>query len=426
MAIPFVYNVRNVLQRPVATAATAIGIGLTVAVLLAALALAEGFRTTLQSAGSPENAIVLGNGADSEVMSGFPRSAGDILRANPRVATGPDGRALVSLEMVATTNLPRVGQKGSSNLRVRGIDPDAIAARATPEIVDGRMFTPGTDEIIVGRGISTRFANCRVGDELKIQKRLLKVVGLFATGGSAYESEVWGDQNVLMPLFHREGGWQVALLRIGDQVEIPAAVAAELRAQAAKKAGLFDRTTPEQRYRRLAQDWRFAQLEKEIEADARMGVEVKREDRFFAEQSAGVSAMVTVLGSFITIIMAVGALFGAVNTMYAAVAGRTREVATLQVLGFRGWSILGAFVTESVIISLLGGALGCLLALPINGIRTSTTNFQSFSEVAFQFRVTPGLMLVALVFSAVLGVLGGFFPALRAARRPLSTTLRGG
>lgn len=426
MSIPFVYNVRNVLQRPVATAATAIGIGLTVAVLLAALALAEGFRSTLRSAGSPDRAVVLGSGADSEVMSGFSRSAGDILRANPRVATRPDGRALVSLEMVATTNLARVGQKGSSNLRVRGIDLDAIGARVTPQIVEGRMFVPGTDEVVVGRGISTRFANCRVGDELKIQKRLLKVVGLFATGGSSYESEIWGDQRVLMPLFHRENGWQVALVHVNDQVEIPAAEAARLRTQAARKAGLFDRTTTEQRYRRLAQNWRFEQLERELEADARTGVEVKREDVFLAEQSAGVSTMVTVLGGFITIIMAVGALFGAVNTMYAAVAGRTREVATLQMLGFRGWSILGAFITESVIISLLGGLLGCLLALPINGIRTSTTNFTGFSEVAFQFKVTPGLMLVALVFSALLGVCGGFFPALRAARRPLATTLRGG
>ncbi len=426
MAIPFVYNVRNVMQRPAATAATAIGIGLTVAVLLAALALAEGFRSTLQAAGSPENAIVTSHGADSEVMSGFARSAGDILRSSPRVATGPDGRALISLEMVATTNLPRIGQKGSSNIRVRGIDVNTIGARVSPVITQGRMFTPGTDEVVVGVGIAPRFEHCSVGDQIKVQKRLLKVVGLFSAGGSSYESEVWGDQNVLQPLFHRDGGWQVALLRIDEKFPLPPAVEADLRQKAARKSSWSDRRTEAQRFAELARDWRFAALKKELEDDPRLGVEVKREDLFYAEQSVVIATMVTVLGTFITIIMAVGALFGAVNTMFAAVSGRTREVATLQVLGFRGGSILASFVTESVLISVLGGVLGCLLALPINGIRTSTTNFQSFSEVAFQFRVTPPLMVIALVFSALLGVAGGFFPALKAATQPIARTLRGG
>ncbi len=389
MAIPFVYNVRNVMQRPVSTLTTAIGIGLTVAVLLAALALAGGFSSTLKAAGSPDKAIILSSGADSEVMSGFSRSAGDILRSNPRVATGADGRSEVSLEMVATTNLPRIGQSGSSNIRVRGIDPATVNVRADVKMVAGRMFVPGTDELIVGKGIATRFEHCSVGSTLKIQRRLLKVVGLFDTGGSSYESEVWGDENVLMPLFHRDGGYQVALVRMKD---------------------------PSQ----------FAALKHELESDPRLGVEVKREDQFYAEQSQGVATMVTVLGGFITLVMAVGALFGAANTMFAAVSGRTREIATLLVLGFSPFAIMVSFVVESVVVALIGGALGCVLALPINGITTSTTNFQSFSEVAFQFRVTPGLMLSALVFSAVLGVLGGFFPALRAANQPIARTLRGG
>lgn len=388
MAVPFVYNVRNVLQRPVATAATAIGIGLTVAVLLAALALAEGFRSTLRSAGSPDNALVLSSGADSEVMSGFVRSAGDVLRDHPGAALAPDGRPLVSLEMVATTNLPRIGQRGSSNIRVRGIDLATIGVRATPTIVEGRMFAPGSAEVIVGRGISPRFEHCKVGDEIRFQRRALKVVGLFATGGSSYESEVWGDANVLQPLFHREGGWQAALIRMKD----PA---------------------------------RFAEFKRELEHDPRLGVTVRREDQFYAEQSQGVAIMVTVLGTFITIIMAVGAMFGAVNTMFAAVNGRTREIATLLVLGFGPLAVLLSFVTESVIIAVLGGVLGCVIALPINGIATSTTNFQSFSEVAFRFRVTPESMVMALVFSAVIGVLGGFFPALKAARQPIASTLRG-
>jgi len=193
---------------------------------------------------------------------------------------------------------------------------------------------------------------------------------------------------VLMPLFHREGGFAVGLMRMKD----PAA---------------------------------FAALKTELEHDPRLGVDVKREDQFYAEQSQGVAMLVTVLGGFITVIMAVGAIFGAANTMFAAVSGRTREIATLLVLGFSPAAVMASFVAESVMISLVGGALGCLLALPINGITTSTTNFQSFSEVTFQFRVTPQLMLVALAFSVVLGVVGGFFPALRAAGQPIARTLRG-
>jgi putative ABC transport system permease protein len=389
MAIPFVYNVRNVIQRPVATLTTAVGIALTVAVLLAALALAGGFRTAIVSAGSPERAVILSSGADSEVMSAFTRSAGDILRSSPLIATTPDGRPLASLEMIATSNLSRVGQKGSSNIRVRGIDLATVGIRATPVIVEGRMFSPGSDEIIVGRGIGTRFANCRVGDHIKVQRHDLRVVGWFSTNGSAYESEVWGDINVLAPLFHRENGYQVALVRMKD----PA---------------------------------RFAEFKNELEHDPRLGVSVKREDLFYADQSDTESKMVIFLGSFITIIMAVGAIFGAANTMFAAVSGRTREIATLLVLGFSPFSIMVSFVFESVVVAVIGGALGCLLALPINGITTSTTNFQSFSEVAFRFRVTPQLIVLALGFSVALGAFGGFFPALKAARQPIAQTLRGG
>jgi len=389
MAIPLVYNVRNVVQRPVATAATAIGIGLTVAVLLAALALAEGFRQTLVKAGSHDKAVVTSKGANSEVMSGIPIEAGAIVRANPGVATGPDGRALASFEMVATTNLPRLGQKGSSNIRVRGVDLATIAVRATPKIVEGRMFEPGADEVIVGRRLADRFADCRVGDRLKFQRRTFTVVGSFDTGGSSYESEIWGDLHVLAPVFHRDGGYQVGLVR-------------------------------------LANDAAFDRFKKDVEGDPRMSVDVKREDEFYAEQSVGVTTMVRVLGVFITVIMAVGAIFGAANTMFAAVAGRTREIGTLLVLGFSPVAVMASFMVESVIVALAGGVLGCLLALPINGITTSTTNFQSFSEVAFQFSVTPQLMGDALVFAAALGLLGGFFPALRAARQPLARTLRGG
>lgn len=389
MAIPFVYNVRNVVQRPVATFTTAIGVGLTVAVLLAAMALAEGFRSTLVATGSPDNVMVMRKGADNEVSSGLALELASILRAHPNVATAADGRPLASFEMVTTTNMTRAGNKGRSNLKVRGVNLQDIAMRTEPKIVEGRAFTPGTDELIVGDRISSRFEHCRVGDVIKFQKREFKVVGRFTTGGSSFESELWGDAAVLMPVFHREGAYQIGVLRMKDPKG-------------------------------------FAALKKQWEDDPRLGVDAEREIDFYTRQSSGTTGLIRGLGIFITVIMAVGALFGAANTMFAAVANRTREIATLLVLGFSPFAVMVSFVVESTLVALVGGVLGCLLALPINGITTSTTNFQSFSEVAFQFRVTPQLLVMALVFSAVLGALGGFFPALRAANQPLSRGLRGG
>jgi len=389
MAIPFVYNLRNVAQRPVSTLTTMVGIGLTVAVLLAALSLAEGFRATQDSTGSPDNLLVLRKGADSEIASGIALSAAEILRDDPNVAHGPDGRPLASLEMLTTTNLDRVGQTGSSNIRVRGVDLATIGVRATPRIVEGRMFTPGSDEVVVGAAIAPRFAHCGVGDVIKFQRRRFKVVGHFTTGGSSFESEIWGDAGVLMPVFHREGAYQLVVLRMKDPS-------------------------------------RFDAIKHAFEGDPRLGVEVERESDFYAEQSRALTGLIRGIGVFITLIMAIGALFGAANTMFAAVSGRTREIATLLVFGFSPWAVLASFVTESVIIAVAGGALGCLIALPINGITTSTTNLQSFSEVAFRFRVTPPLMVAALVFSALLGVAGGFVPALKAARQSLAIGLRRG
>lgn len=387
MAIPFVYNARNLLRRPVSTLTTVIGVGLTIAVLLAAMALAEGFRSTLVATGSPDNALVLRKGADSEISSGISLESASILAAHPLVASGRTGRTLASLEMVTTINLPRVGQNGTSNMRVRGVDLDAIGVRIKPVIVEGRMFTPGTDEIVVGATIGPRFRDCSVGDVLMLQKRAFKVVGHFRADGGSFESEIWGDARVLMPAFHREGAYQVAALRMRD----PA---------------------------------RFEQLKRDLEGDPRLGVQVQRERDFYTDQSAATTGLIRGIGVFITFIMAIGALFGATNTMFAAVGSRTREIATLLVLGFRPLSVMLSFVVESMLVALCGGVLGCLLALPINGITTSTTNFRSFSEVAFQFRVTPELMVSALVVSLVLGLLGGLFPALRAARQSPAAALR--
>jgi ABC-type antimicrobial peptide transport system permease subunit len=387
MAIPLVYNIRNVIQRPVGTLTTAAGIGLTVAILIASLALAIGFRTTLVASGSPDNVIVLRKGADSEISSGIGRGEVEILRALPDVATGPGGRPQFSAEMVVVSNLKRIGQPGSSNVTLRGVDLASIGVRATPRMVAGRMFTPGTDEVVVGNTIAPRFEHCAIGDRIVFQKRPFTVVGHFATGGSSLESEIWGDANVLMPVMHREDAYQVALFRMKDPS-------------------------------------RFDALKLLIERDPRLGVQVDREDRFYEGQSAALTAVLGTVGVFITVIMSVGALFGAANTMFASIGARTREIATLLVLGFRPGAIRTSFVIESVLIGLIGGVLGCLIALPINGITTSTTNFQSFSEVAFAFRVTPLTLGIGMAFAAGMGLVGGFLPAWHASRQSLAAALR--
>jgi putative ABC transport system permease protein len=386
MALPISYNVRNVIQRPVSTLTTALGVGLTVAIFIGALALASGFRAALVSTGSADNVIVLRTGADSEISSGISRDASDVIRALPDVAPDPDGHPLVSPEVVVVITKQRLGQPGSSNVTVRGVDAVAMRLRDRVKIAEGRMFTPGTDEVIVGLRISRRFAGCGLGDHMRFGQREFTVVGLFTADGASFESEAWGDNAVLMPVFRGEV-FQSVTFRMRDPS-------------------------------------RFAAIKQVLEADPRLHVQAKLESAFYAEQSQTLASLIQFIGVFITLIMAVGAVFGAMNTMYAAVGARTREIATLLVLGFSPWSIMVSFMIESVFLSLIGGALGCVLALPINGISTGTTNFQSFSELAFAFQVTPAALLAGLAFSAAMGVVGGFLPALRAARQPLAAALR--
>jgi putative ABC transport system permease protein len=387
MAIPISYNVRNVIQRPLSTLTTAVGVGLTVAIFIGALALAAGFRAALVRTGSPLNAIVLRSGADSEISSGIGRPAADVIRSLPDVALASDGHPLVSPEVVVVVSKQRLGQPGSSNVTVRGTDHEAMLLRDRLKIVAGRMFTPGTDEVIVGRRIARRFAGCAIGDRMRFGQREYAIVGQFEADGTSFESEVWGDNAVLMPVF-RGDVFQSVTFRMRD----PA---------------------------------RFVALKKELEADPRLGVQLQLESEFYNAQSATLSSLIQFIGVFITLIMAVGAVFGAMNTMYAAVGQRTREIATLLVLGFSPIAILISFMVESVFLSLIGGVLGCLLAIPVNGISTGTTNFQSFSEVAFAFRVTPQALLAGMIFAALMGMVGGFLPALRAARQTIASSLRG-
>jgi len=387
MAIPFVYNARSVLRRPWSTLATAVGIGLVVAILILALALANGFQQSLVDTGSAQNVLVLRKGADNELTSGLGRDQVAILKGNAAVAPGPGGRPFATGDMVVLVNQDRKGGKGSSNVTVRGVDVEGLALREKVKITEGRMFSPGAAELVVGTRIAERFVGFGLGDEVKFGQRPFRVVGLFEAGGTSFESEVWGDHAVLSPEM-RGGGYSSLTLRLRDPAQ-------------------------------------FAMLKKELEADPRLGVQVQREDAYYANQSQGLATTIRAVGVFIVLIMAVGAIFAAMNTMFAAVGARTREIATLLTLGFAPFAVMTSFVAESMLVALAGGIVGCLLALPINGMATSTTNFATFSEIAFAFRITPTILVSGLVFSLLLGLVGGLLPAWKASRLPLAAAMRG-
>jgi ABC-type lipoprotein release transport system permease subunit len=387
MAIPISYNVRSVLRRPWSTLATAVGIGLVVAILVLALALAHGFQQSVVATGSARNALVMRTGADSELTSGIDQAGASILRGLTDVALGPGGHPLVTSDMVVLINQERTGGKGSSNVTIRGVDHEGMVLRDRVKITAGRMFEPGAAELVVGSRIATRFVGFGLGDQVKLGQRAFTVVGVFEAGGTAFESEVWGDVAILSPVL-RGGGYSSVTFRMKD----PA---------------------------------RFAALKKQLEADPRLGVQVQREDVYYANQSDGLATTIRIAGVFIVLIMAVGAIFAAMNTMFAAVGARTREIATLLTLGFGPLAVMTSFVLESVIVALVGGVVGCLLALPINGMATSTTNFATFSEIAFAFQLTPSILLIGLGFAFVLGVVGGILPAWKASRLPLAAAMRG-
>ncbi|HXM38115.1 MAG TPA: ABC transporter permease [Gemmatimonadales bacterium] len=385
MKIPFIYNLRSIAQRPVSTAMTALGVALVVAVFVAMLALANGFRATLVKTGSPDNVIVLRRGATSEMESGLPRESARLIAADPRIAAGAEGRPLMSSETFVVINIPRAVGEGVNNVVARGVGDEAFAVRNV-HIVAGRKFTSGRSEVILGKKIVPRFAHTAIGDTLRFAGRDWTVVGHFEASGSSLESEVWGEAEQFMPVFRGEV-FQSIIFRLRD----PAA---------------------------------FDEVKRALEGDQRLTVQAQRESAFYAGQSGILTKILTVLAVMITSIMAVGAVFGAVNTMYAAVASRTPEIAVLLTLGFAPRSVLVSFLAEAAAIAFLGGIAGALLALPINGIVTSTTNWNSFSEVAFAFRVTPGLLLAGVLFAVVMGLVGGFFPAWRAARLRVVQALR--
>jgi ABC-type lipoprotein release transport system permease subunit len=387
--IPFVYNVRSVTQRPVSTALTALGIALVVAVFVAMLALANGFIAALVKTGSSDNVLLLRRGADSELSSGIPREAISIIAASPYIAIGADGRPLVSPETYIVLNIQRMGGDAFAvaNVVARGVSDKAFEVRRNIKIIKGRRFASGQSEICVGSKLAGRFANVNVGDVLRFSNRNWNVVCRFSASGSSFESEIWGENEQFQNVFRGNSNFQDVAFRLKDP------------------AG-------------------FEDAKRSFLADQRIQVDAHRESEFYASQSELLGSLLRFLAIMITAIMAVGAVFGAVNTMYAAVSSRTPEIAVLLTLGFHPRSVLASFLAESALIAFIGGVIGCLLALPINGVVTSTTNWASFSEIAFAFRVTPRLLLSGVIFAVVMGLVGGFFPARRASRMPVVQALR--
>lgn len=387
MKIPLIYNWRSLMGRPVSTAFTALGIGLVVAVFIGMLALANGFASALITTGSRQNALVLRKGADSEMASGLDRATSDVIAADPHVARGADGVPLVSKEVYVVIPFGRMGDTTQmANVVLRGISDQVWRVRENVRITEGQRPSAGRNEVCIGAKLIGRFPHMAVGDAVTIAGRPWTVACHFTAGGSSFESEIWGMNEQVMPVM-RGDVFQSVTFRLTDP-------------------GAFD------------------EAKRSLEGDQRIGVDVHREFDFYTQQSKLLGDILEILAVMITSIMAVGAVFGAINTMYAAVASRASEIAVLLTLGFRPRSILASFLAESALIALVGGVLGCLMALPVNGIVTSTTNWASFSEIAFSFRITPGLLLAGMVFSLVMGIVGGFFPAWRAARLEVVKAIR--
>ncbi len=385
MAIPISYNLRNLVVRKTTTILTALGITLTVAVLLAVLALVNGLRTAFESSGNPLQILVMRKGSTAELSSAITREVFQDLKSEAGIARDGD-QPMASLEMVTVINLPSVDSPDGMNLTLRGILPMGIKMRDDLKIQDGRWFRAGQREVVVGKSIAKRYPGAQLGKKLRFGRGEWEVVGVMDGGRSSVNSEIFGDLNQTSSDFNRADGLSSVLIRATDAATVPA-------------------------------------LMNSLNDDRRLGVLAQTEKSYYEAQTNS-GAVLQYLGVFISIIMAVGSSFAAMNTMYAAVARRSREIGTLRVLGFSRGSILFSFLIESVCLSVLGGLLGCLLVLPLNNITTGIGSFVTFSEIAFNFRVSPEIMLIGVLFALVMGTLGGVFPARMAARKEILTALR--
>jgi putative ABC transport system permease protein len=374
-------------QRRGAVTAAVIGITGVVAVLVSVLSIAAGFRQVMKVSGLADGAIVMRSGADSEMVSGLGEEETRIIADTPGIARTSNG-PLASAELFVIIDLPKRSTGTDANVPLRGVEPAALQVRDHLKIIRGRMFEWGKDEVIVGRGAAQEFAGLDVGSTIKVGRYQWPVVGVFSANGGAAESEIWTDAKILQDAYNRGNSFQSVSVRLNS----PAAF------QAFKDA---------------------------LTSNPQLNVQVIRQTDYYAQQSERLTLLITILGYSIAFLMALGAIFGALNTMYSAVAARTREIATLRALGFGSSAVVVSLLLESLLLALVGGIIGGVLAyIAFNNFHTSTMNFQSFSQITFAFKVTPQLLVSGIVWSAVIGLIGGLFPAIRAARLPIASALR--
>ncbi|MBI4207588.1 MAG: ABC transporter permease [Betaproteobacteria bacterium] len=386
MVIPIAYVARNLWTRRLTTALTAGGLALVVFVFATVLMLDAGLKRTLVTTGERDNVIVIRKGAENEIQSGISRDQARIIEMHPAVATGADGQRMASKETVVLISLLRRGDEKPSNVVIRGTSETGLGLRPQVKLTGGRTFTPGTSEIIVGSSIASRFDNTAIGDHLDFAQRSWTVVGTFDAGGSGFDSEVWGDVEQLMQSFRRTS-YSSMVARLADP-------------------GLYE------------------SFKADIDADPRLANEMKREQLFYSDQSRALSTFINVLGLTLSIIFSIGAMIGAMITMYASVANRVGEIGTLRALGFKRRAVLGAFLLEALLLALAGGVAGLLPASLMQFASFSTVNFQTFADLSFRFILTPGIIVKTMLFAVAMGLIGGFLPAVRAARLNIVDALR--
>jgi putative ABC transport system permease protein len=387
-SVPISYNFRSIRARWTSTIVAILGIAGTVGVFVAMLSLARGFRATLVGSGSPDDALVMRAGSTTEMMGGITLDSIKLVQDKPGVARDASGQPLVTQEVVGVIPIPLISTGTDANVEARGVSSNVLEIRKFVKIVQGRMFHSGLDELVVGKNASKTYAGLTVGNTVAFGGGQWKVVGVFDAGGSSFDSEMWCDARILNQVLKRpENIFQSATVHLTS----PAA---------------------------------FDQFRDSITSDPQLNLEVEREVDYYAKQSSAMTTLITVLGGLVAAIMAIGAVFGALNTMYSAVAERGREIATMRALGFSSWSIILSFLFEALLISFIAGVIGCVVVLPLNGMTTQTMNFSTFSNIAFAFKITFNLLVMGVVFALAMGVLGGLLPAVRAALRPVAVSLR--
>ena len=380
-------NLRTIPQRLGSSGVAIIGIAGVVIVLVSVLSIAQGFGAAMESSGSPVRALVMRSGADSEMTSGFAGPEVEIIKQAPGLRR--DGQnPVASAELYVVIDIPKISTNSSANVPMRGIEPMATRVREEFRIIEGRMFEFGTNEVVVGRGASVNFRGLTVGNTVTTGQNAWQVVGMFETGGSIAETEIWVDARVLQGAYRRGNSYQTVLARLDSSESF-----------------------------NTFRDW--------LTANPQVNVQVRREEEYYAQQSRALTGLIRGVGFGIAALMGIGAVFGAILTMYTAVSTRSREIATLRALGFNTTSVVVSVLTESLALAAIGGAIGGVIAyFAFNGYQTSTMNFSTFSQVAFAFQVTPRLLIMGLSYALIMGLIGGLFPALRAARLPIPSALR--